>query len=864
MDVVARRAAATGLARFRNDEAVRSALSAVLLQDPDVAVRQSAAAALTKMGPKARLALAQAATCDPDGGVRGALAAFAKRSTVVCHTVAAPPDSPLPVGGGEEQLLAYLGHPSPATRLAAARELARLKSARGYTAVWAMASRDPVFSVRASAIRILARVYGRRLLPVLQHGLTLDPDARVRVVALEALGFLKAPETVSWIATSAKAETVPVVQIAAVTTLAKIGERTAVVALSDLATNHPSDEVRATALDSLAGLLGRQKASSPIFTRALTQDRSGAVRAVALRVLSDDNSPAACSARAARINDPDGRVRKVVVQQMARCAAKVARPALTAALREDRDAAVRVEAAALLVRAGVATSQQSLLHALKNDKDAEVRKLCLKAILTLPGKVVAGPVIEAVRNDPDAEVRRTAVAGMGKLPTSSAMPALATVLASDRATEVRLEAAKLLAKASDAAAYQALRLAAAKDASPEVKEAAAAGAAKSPAQKAWIDSLLPQVVDESAAVRLRAVNELCPLRVTRTYRALLLALWSDTDSGTRSAVAQCFGDLDHPLVDLGLSVAHSTDTDGGVIHAVEISQRQRVDRQAKRLERAKSAAPKERASAARLLQASPSNQVRDVLETLLGKDPDPGVRRAAATAVARYRDKRSLERLQRASQTDADPETRSFTTTLYNALRAHWAAGRAPLNINTLIQQLGSRVATSRVNAARSLGAMRDRRAFVPLKQARRSPDPLVRHAAVAGLAAFGDLAVVSQAAQGETDPAAKEKLIQLNYLSTAAPEKVVAALSSTKAEEVRRGVEAAAVRQLKEAVPWLVRVALAHGDKAVRAAAVRALVLFDLPLAQWAVRVASEYDASKKLRETLWQWAVFIDAGGS
>jgi HEAT repeat protein len=301
-----------------------------------------------------------------------------------------------------------------------------------------------------------------------------------------------------------------------------------------------------------------------------------------------------------------------------------------------------------------------------------------------------------------------------------------------------------------------------------------------------------------------------------------------------------------------------------MIRTVELSQRQRVERLTKTLERAKSADPVERGEAARALQPNPSKTVRDALERLLDKDTEPRLRRIAAATIAQYRDKRALQKLNAASQTDRDPATRQAIAALYNGLRARWSAGTTALNINTLILQLKSTDPAARARAAEALGTLRDRRAFNPLREAAASADATLRHAAVIALATFGDLQIVSKAARTEKDPKAREALIQLNYLRNQPPEKIIAALASTKVDETRRGVEAASIKQVQKAVPWLVRVALSHTDKELRAAAVRALVLYDVPLAQWAIRVAAEHDAASKVRELMWQWVVQAEAGST
>ena len=865
MNVNTRQAAALGLARFRNNAGVTNALIATLHQDPSVVVRQSAAAALSKMGQRARQALAYAAVCDPDPSIRNGLAAYGRRAKgVQCQESPSLPDTQARLPQGEQQLVGYLQHPSPATRLASAKHLARMRSARGYQAIWGLMSKDPVGRIRASSIRMLARIYNKKLLPVLQFVLTRDPDSRVRMVGLEALAFLKDPRTVNWLANSVKFERLPKMQRAGVKALELVGTKGAAQALATICESHANEDTRAAAVKGLDALKRHRTLSRPILARVLTQDRSGKVRAAAMKALATDHSAAACSARAERINDPDAEVRQAVVEQLGVCPARIALPALVSAARSDRNAGVRDAAVTLLIKAGPKKSKDTLLAVLTSDSEKSIRLKALKAVFKLPARDQGAPLADVAKRDPEADLRKLAVKALAKQPTLVAVPALDAVLKGDRDAEVRRWAAAALSRFKDATAYKALQRAATEDSAEKVRKIAAKGAAKSPAQKAWVDALLPQTIDTEASIRLKAVSQLCGLQVPRTYRALVRALWVDDNASIRTAVARCFAEIDHPLVDIGLSVAHDTDADGGTIREVELSQRRRVERLAQLLEQLKSTSAEKRLEVVRQLEPSPNPQVRQAFEGRLAKDEDVSVRRAAGLALYRYKDRAALNKLLRASQSEPDPKLRQQMGQLYTRLSAAWAAGRKPLNINTLILQLRGASRVGAVWAAKALGALKDRRAFQPLKEAAKSKDPALRHAAVVALATFGDMTIVSEAARTEEHKQVKEQLIQLNFLRKAEADKVIQSLKSTDVNEVFRGLEAASVHQVNKAVSWIVRLALSHISKGVRQAAVRTLVTYDLPLAQWAIRVAAQHDASKKLRQVMWQWAVQVDAAGS
>lgn len=862
MDANTRQASALALGKFRNNEGVINALIATLHHDPEVSVRQGAAAALSKMGGKARQALAYAGVCDPDSSIRSGLANYARRAKIQCHEAAKLPDTRAPLPQDEARLLPYLKHPSPATRLAAAKELIRLNSSRGQRAIWAMMTKDPAARVRGSAIRMLTRVFTKKLLPVLKFVLTRDPDSRVRMVGLEALAFLKDPASVTWLAASVKFEKLPKMQKAAVKALQLIGSRSAAQALSTICQSHENDETRAAAVTALDALKAYKGLARPVIARALAEDRSGKVRAAAMKALSTDHSSAACQARAGRVSDPDPDVRKAVVEQLAFCPAGIARPALVNVARSDREGAVRAAAVTLLVKAGPDKAKDTLLAVLA-DKERAVRLEALKGITKLPKKDQGQPLAEVAKRDPDPALRTVAVKRLASQESLIAVPALEVVLARDKDAEIRVRAAEALAAFKDAAAYRALRRAIEQDPSDKVRRVAAKSANKSPAQKAWVDGLLPQTIDSDANVRVKAVTQLCALQVPRTYRALVRALWVDENAAVRSAVAKCFADIDHPLIDIGLSVAHDTDQDAGTIRAVEQSQKQRVDRLTRQLDELKTGGGAQRLEVIKQLQPSPNPQVRQVLEQRLLKDEEVTVRRAAAVAIFRYMDREALNKLLRASQAEPDLTLRRQVGQLYQRLRKAWAAGRRPLNINTLVTQLRSNDPKVAVWAAKTLGALKDRRAYDPLKQALKSEDASLRYVSAIALATFGDMNVIAETAQNEKNAQAKEQLIQLNFLAKAEPEKIIQALTSQNVGEVQRGLEACSVKTVNKAVPWIVRLALAHVSKGVRHAAVRTLVLYDLPLAQWAIRVAAQHDASTKLRRVLWQWAVYVDATG-
>ena len=860
LDVTTRRTSAASLARFRKNREAKKALIRALFNDPDVSVRQNAATALAKMGAAARAALARAAICDPDPSTREGLADYGRRVKIRCDRFGASLGDKGPLPPGEARQIKYLGHPTPAMRKAAASSLLRMRSSRGFQKIWVMASLDPVWKVRAFAMQMLTRSYRAKALPVVRHSLTQDPDARVRAQAIRELVVLKVRSSVKLIAASARVERIPEMRSVAIKALAKLRTRAAVRELAALAEGHKDEDTRALALKWLAGIKKFPKIVKRAMAHALRNDQSGKVRAEALKALSTDMSDSACIARAESINDPHPAVRRALISQLSRCKASIARPALAKTAQRDQDATVRREAVKVLIKLGVKKSVSVLISVLRSDRDTEVRQAALKAVRRLPRSSQHKPLTYVAHNDPDTDLRKAAVLGLTKLSPLVAVPALAHVLLKDKDTGVRLNAARALSRYRDAQAYKALIRAASSDPAIEVRQAAAAGAAKSPAQKAWIMGLLPQTIDPSASVRLRAIKKLCPLQAPRTYRALVRALWMDESSAVRIAVVRGFTAIDHPLADVGLKVAHDTDSEGAVVREVERSTRQRFERLKKTLERAKSGKANVRLAAVKTLHPSPFPQVRDLVERLITKDGDPRVRLAAANVLARYRNRRALRKLMQASQSELHAKTRQRKVKLYNQLRATWSTARRSLNIGTLMNKVRSTKVRDKIRAVQALGILRDRRAFASLKAATKASDPRVRYAAVASLAIFGDVTIVPKFARTETDPVAKKLLVSLNFLRNAPADKVVAALSSSKPDELLVAMNAIAMKPNKQAVPWLVRIALVNPNKEIRLTAVQTLALSGNPLARWATLVASNHDASKKLRKLMWQWSVFAD----
>ncbi|MCC6746372.1 MAG: HEAT repeat domain-containing protein [Deltaproteobacteria bacterium] len=779
---------------------------------------------------------------------------------------------------GPEAEVAALSALDPATRLAAVGRLARFKTHDGARQALTQALiEDPDVRLRQAAATLLSRAAGKGVRQALTVASTCDPDPATRkglaafsrgarVRCHEQAGALPAgaalPRSEARLLTYLS-HPHGHVRLKALRQLARLRSAALRRRAWDMASRDPFWSVRADALRILATSYGRK--TLEVAQYALSQDPDERVRGAALEVLAYFKDPATTPwiLRSMR-TEPEVRMQLAGLRTLTQLPAATSEASLVELAQAHKNEALRIAALATLgAPAGRPAVQALYERLLTADRSGRVRAAVLKALST--SRTRAACVARAQRvTDEDPEVRRVVVEQLGGCDAATAVPALVTVLATERATAVRLAAARVLGAYGEPRVFEALRRAATTDSDEGVRRQAAVGAARSPSQEAWISAQLAATVDASPAVRLKAGVALCALQVPNAYRALVRLLWVDKHTPIRAAMARCFGDVDHPLVDIGLSVAHATDGDASVLRAVEGAQRQRLARLEANLARAKSGTPSQRVETVQRLHPSPNPKVRQVLEHLLFKDADARVRAAAAAVLARFADQRALQQLALAGQAEQDATTRQAILGRHAELTQRWSSARSALELNALLLQLRSTDAAARLQAAVSLGTLKDRRAWGPLQQATKAAERELRYAAVVALATFGDLAVVARAAKGEADATTRSQLIQLNYLRGASPEKLVAALGSDKVEEVRRAVEAAAIRPTERAVPWLARLALSHLDKEIREAAARALVHYEAALAHWAVRTASDHDASKGLRQSLWSLSVLAEGGNS
>jgi cyclophilin family peptidyl-prolyl cis-trans isomerase/HEAT repeat protein len=361
-----------------------------VLQDADTAVAATAAFALGQLGDSAA-APALSHVLDTAGPQRVTAAAEAAYALGKLRGVAAAgalasflATTPIRSGAAPEPvssaLLATWRHPRP--------------DDLGFITRWTAAP-DPEIRWRAAYALV------RRPAPAaatILRGLTSDPDARVRSMAVRGLAFPLADSA------GIAAEALPIlrsaagdpdytVRINAVRALGGYSDPSAVEAMTALATGE-DHHLAITALESL-GRLGASARSSAPTLREISMDggRPAAIRQWAIEALSRIDSAVATTTANGLMGDPEWRVRVGAVRALA---------------RQDL----------------VSDRIESLRPLLRSSGDARVAAAALQALTEVAGDSLAPlrtTYVEALGSG-DLGVRVAALAGLTRLADPSTLP----------------------------------------------------------------------------------------------------------------------------------------------------------------------------------------------------------------------------------------------------------------------------------------------------------------------------------------------------------------------------------------------------------------------------------------------------------
>ncbi len=666
-----------------------------------------------------------------------------------------------------ERVERNLSAPDPATRRAAARELAAIGPTRGAPlALGALADPDDEVRLAAAEAAIRLRAVGAteavaswlnapdvrlrrkacdvaRALPsdraVAPLARTLsDPDPEVRAAAAEALGHQSPGDAVPPLLGRLD-DPAPAVRVQIVAALARLGDERAVVPLTGKVQDSSAD-VRQAVARALGDL--DDPRASPALALAL-RDQSDEVRHDALSALGRMRAADAVDAIAPFVADRSPTLRTAAFGALGRIASSEAVRVLIGALGAADDAAGSLERTAVrdaLVSAGGAAVPQlhALLVASPSPQEAAsaawvfgelhaaaqtptivaaLRRGMLPPAVALHALAQVGsasdvPVVLEFVADPSPIVRREALGAAAALldpnhPDGRAVEPLAAVLrGSAPSPEERAQIATLLGRTG---APRAAPLLAALVHAPEGGLRTAAIDALAMLGPAGADTALLEALGSSdAAVRVHAAVAVSEAGGARARDALLAQL-DGGDEIDRAAVLTALGGV--------LSRVPTEDAVNRLTRALDL------------------AAGAERDAIVEALGRAPLPSAVRVLYAV-ARSPEPTDRQAAATLCAAHPGDLAAAAIARGLLRDSDPAVRAEAAWSLGSIGA--ASDILPLETTAAGSELDAAVdATAAIGriAARSHAVDLASRSLCPLARDRR---PYVRANALAGLALAG------------------------------------------------------------------------------------------------------------------------------
>jgi HEAT repeat protein len=192
-------------------------------------------------------------------------------------------------------------------------------------------------------------------------------------------------------------------------------------------------------------LVGYGSVVTPILGKALTRDRSAAVRRAAATLLGQIASPLAAEfLMTAWTREQDEDVREAILDGLVEMDSVRALPLVLAALESDTSSSVRAAAAWALNGLQDPRIAPALISALDRETDQRVLYPILLTMGASGEPAVAPLLSQALRERAEPDLRRAAAEGLAGLGLQEAVPALAVALGSDPDPEVRQAAARAL------------------------------------------------------------------------------------------------------------------------------------------------------------------------------------------------------------------------------------------------------------------------------------------------------------------------------------------------------------------------------------------------------------------------------------
>ena len=348
----------------------------------------------------------------------------------------------------------------------------------------------------------------------------------------------------------------------------------------------------------------------------------------------------------AALKDKDEYVRKAAAYALGKIKDPRAVEPLIAALK-DHNSDVREAAAYALGKIKDPRAVEPLIAALK-DEDSDVRKAAAEALGEIKDPRAVEPLIAALK-DESSSVRRAAAEALGKIGDPRAVEPLIAAL-KDKDSDVRYAAAKALGEIKDPRAVEPL-IAVPKDYYSGVRYAVTEALVKigAPAMEPLIAALKDKDSKDSD-VRQAAAEALGEIKDPRAVEPLIAAL-GDESSGVRLAAAKSLGEIKDPRAVEPLSAALKDENKyvrRAAAHALDrLGWKPEQDEIAGWYWMAKCDWDK--------CVALGALTVEPLIAAL--KDTDEEVRRAAAEALGKIKDRRAVEPLSAAFK-DTDKDVR--------------------------------------------------------------------------------------------------------------------------------------------------------------------------------------------------------------
>lgn len=514
------------------------------------------------------------------------------------------------------------------------------------------------WQVRAAAVTTLARLGDRSALPLIIAALR-DPDSRVRSEAARTLGALGDSSATDALS-SALGDQSADVRVEATFALGRIKDSRALGPLTSLLSDR-DPRVSLAAAESLARL------HDPRATRVLVESLSSAdwrIRSRATQVLArvagEGQLDQAIGPLAASLADKDPVVRYYAAEALAGIGAR-AIPALIEALRSHRDSD-RDRAARVLWRIG-APAVDSLMAVLQDKSATPEMRAASARTLGMIGDKRSIKGLALLLKDERYFVRQQAARALGQM----GEPAVDLLLEMTASSAPATREAAIEALGSTSATRAVNRVIdALSDSNPNVRAAAVKALGESSSERA-VPHLMALLRDDSSALRAQAASSLA--RLGQFATPSLISALKDSKPSIRQLAASALGDVGSkdavaPLIELV-----TKDQSGARPEAIEalgkIGDPAAIAPILSTL-RTASVAVRKRAIGA-LARFRDSRAIDALTEALL--DQNEEVRQSAATGLGEVGDERTIEKLERLADKDSSADVRAAAVRAIERIR---------------------------------------------------------------------------------------------------------------------------------------------------------------------------------------------------